>query len=62
VLKYAGMAYQMAFLLAIGAYIGIKLDDYFKTKSPYFTAVCVLLFLIIAFYLTLKDIIFKKKD
>jgi len=56
------MAYQMAFLLAIGAYIGIKLDDYFKTKSPYFTAVCVLLFLIIAFYLTLKDIIFKKKD
>ena len=56
------MAFQMALLLAVGAYIGVRLDRYFQTKIPYLTAICVLVFLFLAFYLTLKDFIVKKKD
>lgn len=52
----------MAALLAIGAFIGVKLDKYFQTKTPYLTALSVLVFLFIAFYATLKDFIIKKKD
>jgi F0F1-type ATP synthase assembly protein I len=61
-LKYAGMAFQMGFILAIGAFLGLKIDRYFATKRPYFTALFVLIFLFIAFYLTLKDLLFGKKD
>lgn len=52
----------MAALLAIGAYIGVRLDRYFQTKVPYLSAICVLVFLFIAFYVTLKDLIGKKKE
>lgn len=56
------MAFQMAIMLAIGAYIGVKLDEHFQTKTPYLTAISVLLFLFAAFYLVLKDLIGKKKE
>lgn len=56
------MAFQMAVMLGLGAYIGVKLDQHFHTKMPYLTAVSVLIFLFAAFYLVLKDLIIKKKD
>lgn len=51
----------MGIILAIGAFLGTKLDRYFETERPWFTALCVLVFLFIAFYLILKDLLFSEK-
>ena len=57
-LKYSGMAFQMAAILIIGALAGKKLDAYYQTEKPYFTLLLVIIAIIAAFYLTLKDFIF----
>lgn len=55
VLKYSGMAFQLAIILAVGMFLGQKLDAYFATEKPYLTALCTLIALPIALYSTLKD-------
>jgi len=50
------MAVQLAVLLAIGTFAGSKMDAYFETERPYFTAVLALLSLFAGFYLVLKDL------
>ncbi|MEM1320952.1 MAG: AtpZ/AtpI family protein [Bacteroidota bacterium] len=57
VLKYSGMAVQMAVMLMIGTYLGSKLDERFATEQAYFTALFAILFLGASLYLTLKDFI-----
>ena len=57
VLKYSGMAFQMAFIIGLGVFAGMKLDEHFGNDKPYLTAVCALLALPIAFYVSLKDIL-----
>ncbi len=59
-MNYAGMAFQMGILLAIGAFVGKKLDHYFQTSRPYLTALSVVIFLFAAFYLTFKDLLQKR--
>lgn len=58
-MKYSGMAVQMGLIILVGAYIGVKLDEKFQTKSL-FTALLALLAVFAALYLTLKDFISKK--
>lgn len=60
-LKYSGMAFQLAIVLAVGTYIGTRIDRYFQTDRPYFTAILALFSLFAGFYLTLKDLLFGKK-
>ncbi len=60
-MQFAGMAFQMGILLAIGAFLGKKLDHYFALERPYLTILCLLLFFFAALYLTLKDIIGNKQ-
>jgi F0F1-type ATP synthase assembly protein I len=59
-LKYSGMAFQLAIVLAIGTFAGSRLDRYFQTERPYFTAILALLSLFAGFYLSLKDLLFGK--
>jgi F0F1-type ATP synthase assembly protein I len=54
------MAFQLAATIAIGAFLGKKLDGYFQTERPYFTALCSVVFLFAGFYVTLKDILFTR--
>ena len=55
--KYMGMAFQMAIVIGIGVFIGRQLDDRFQTEKSYFTMLFALIFLFIAFYTSLKDLI-----
>lgn len=59
-LKYMGMAFQMAFIIGLGTFIGKTLDDKMQNERPLFTILLSMVFLGIAFYLTLKDLIIKK--
>jgi hypothetical protein len=61
-MHYAGMAFQMGILLAIGAFLGKKADRFLATDRPYFTVLGVILFLFISFYLNFKDLIVRKDD
>jgi hypothetical protein len=41
-LKYSGMALQFFLVIAIGAWVGKKLDAHFGTPRPYITIICIL--------------------
>ncbi len=56
------MAFQLAATTGIGTLIGIQVDKRFSTERPYFTALFSVLFLFIAFYLVLKELLFHKND
>ena len=43
-LKYSGMALQFFVLIAIGAWLGQKLDEKFATPKPYITLFLILFF------------------
>lgn len=60
ILKYSGMAFQMGAVLLIGTLIGQYLDEKYATERPYFMLLCVLIAIIAAFYLALKDFLIKK--
>jgi len=51
------MAFQMAAILGIGVFIGIKLDEHFGTEKPYLTALCAIIAFPIAFYTSVKDLL-----
>ncbi|MEE9374306.1 MAG: AtpZ/AtpI family protein [Saprospiraceae bacterium] len=55
-MKYAGMAFQMLIYFGLGLFIGVKLDEKFKTSDPYFTISGLFLFAGIYFYKLMKDL------
>lgn len=57
ILKYAGMAFQMAAIMTIAVFGGKYLDRYFIVSFPFFTLVFVLFGTFAAIYLPLKDFI-----
>ena len=59
--KYAGMGFQMAAIIGIGTFAGIKLDQFagFK-KFPAFTISFALFSVFGAMYLFIKDVLKKK--
>lgn len=60
-MKYAGMAFQMAAIMFLGVFIGGFLDEKYGSSKPYFTLLCILIALVAAFYVTLKDLIIPPK-
>lgn len=60
-LKYSGIAFQMAIILLIGVQIGSWLDEKYQLERPYGTLICVLVALVAAFYITLKDLLVPPK-
>ncbi len=55
-LRYSGMAFQMAVIMIAGIYLGKYLDRYFENETSILTALCALLSVGVALYLTLKDV------
>lgn len=55
--RYSGMAVQLGVTIAIGAFIGKKLDEWFAFEKPLMTALFSLLATIGAIYLLIKRII-----
>lgn len=56
-LKYSSIVIQMAAVIAIGCWGGIKLDKIYNTSTPVFTIVLSLISIFAAMYLVLKDFI-----
>ena len=61
-LKYMGMAFQMAFIIGLGTFLGKELDAKMQNERPLFTILFSMIFLFLAFYFTLKDLIINKKN
>jgi len=51
------MAFQMAFILGLGVFLGMQLDSHFGTEKPYLTALCAILAFPVAFYVSVKDLL-----
>jgi F0F1-type ATP synthase assembly protein I len=56
-MKYSGMAIQMGIIILIGVYSGKHLDEYFQTKTPWWTVSLSLVSIAAALYIALKDLI-----
>ncbi len=55
-LKYSGMATQLMVLIFVAVWIGKKIDGYFHTEKPWFTAGLVLFFFTGWFYQLYRDV------
>lgn len=55
--KYGGMGLQMAVIMMIGIFGGIKLDEWLAWNFPIFTISLALLSVFAALYYVLKDLI-----
>jgi hypothetical protein len=53
--KYTGLAFQMAAIIFIGVFGGLKLDAYLKWNFPIFTLVFSVLSVVVAVYSAIKD-------
>ncbi|MBX7051102.1 MAG: AtpZ/AtpI family protein [Flavobacteriales bacterium] len=60
IIRYSGMATQMAVTIFLGVWGGKKLDEYLKNETPVFTLILSLLGVVIAMYNVIKDFIRKK--
>jgi ATP synthase protein I len=57
--KYSVMGIQMAAIIFIGTFAGIKLDNLLKWKFPVFTILFALASVVLAIYFVVKDLIKK---
>lgn len=55
-LRYSGMALQFFVLIAIGAWLGQKLDGHFRTSKPFLTVFLILFFAAGYFYKMYRDL------
>ena len=60
--KYSGIAFQMFAIIAVGAFIGVKLDEYFNQESNLYTIIFSLLSVLIAMYYVIKQILDMSED
>lgn len=57
--KYSGIAIQLGITIAIGAFIGRKLDQYFNLEKPLLTALLSLIATVGGIYLLIKGLLKK---
>ena len=61
-LRFSNLTVQMGVIIGLSSWAGVKLDEYFKTKDPYFTIVLSLLGIGIAMYVVIKGVTTQSKD
>ena len=59
--RYSAMGFQMGATIFLGAWLGIKADEYFHTSFPVFTLVLVCVSVFAAIYFVIKDLLPRKK-
>ncbi len=59
--RYSSIAFEMLFIIAIGVFGGVKLDERLQTM-PLFAIICSLAGLAIAFYVVIKDVLHQNKS
>lgn len=60
ILRYSGMGLQMGAIMLLGAWAGTKIDKHYNINNNIFTATLTILAVILAVYLTIKDLIKNK--
>ena len=60
ILRYSGMGLQMGAIMLLGAWGGMQIDKHYAIKNSIFTATLTILAVVIAVYLTIKDLIKNK--
>ena len=58
-LRYSGLGFQLAATIGLGVFIGVELDKWAKTSQPWFTIGSSILFLVVGFYASFKDLLKK---
>ena len=53
--KYSGIGFQMAAIILVGVFGGVKLDEFLAWGFPVFTVVFSLLAVFLAIYYAVKD-------
>jgi F0F1-type ATP synthase assembly protein I len=61
-LRFSNLTFQMGVIIGLSAWGGMKLDEHFKTKDPYFTIVLSLIGIGIALYVVLRDVVKNSND
>lgn len=56
-MKYSGLAFQLGATIAIGAFVGYKLDQWAGFEQQYLTILFVMIFAFAGLYVALKDLI-----
>ncbi|MFC2086289.1 AtpZ/AtpI family protein [Bacteroidota bacterium] len=54
--KYSGIAFQMAAIILIGVFGGVKLDEYLDLNFPVFTVILSILSVFFSIYYVIKDL------
>ncbi len=57
--KYSSISIQMVVIILIGAFTGVKLDEWITTETPIFTLLFTVLAVVLAIYYVIKDLIRK---
>lgn len=60
--RFSGIAFQMAIIMLVGTFGGIKLDSKLKLQFPVFTIVLSLVSVGLAIYIVVKELIVKKDE
>jgi Sec-independent protein secretion pathway component TatC len=55
-MKYSGMAFEMALYIGVGILIGSVLDRWLKTSRPYLTLLFAVVFITLYFIRLIKDL------
>lgn len=58
-IRYSGIAFQMLGIILLGWFIGSRLDKWIdtETESPIFTAISLLVFVIIAIVIVIRQLL-----
>lgn len=58
--KYSAMGLQMATIIGLGTYVGIKIDEFLELgKAPVFTIIFSLFSVVLAIYFVVRDLLKK---
>ena len=60
ILRYTSMATQMAIIIFLGVWGGMKLDQSFQFEKPVMTLICSLLGVVLAVYIVIRDVLRKR--
>ena len=54
--KYTGVAFQMMGIIAISAFIGYKIDEYYAHQTQWVTALCCVLGVCLSIYQIIRQL------
>ncbi|PHX61997.1 MAG: hypothetical protein CK517_02490 [Flavobacteriales bacterium] len=60
--RFSSIAIQMFAIIGIGAFVGIKIDEYYQKKNDLFTIILSLLSVILSIFYVVRSIISSSKD